>query len=278
MKRILSLVLVLTMVLTLAAPVYADVLWEPYGNRFYEKHRDDMEYMGRQFQANGPEGYVTLWDAPNGSSVAAQYENGTKLWIYWIYEDWGCVSNWSESGETVGWVPMAGMNLVYDYLSFGEEYADRITPYAGEFANYNGDAAGVAFYEYPGALGVKLYMPMDEQLPVKDNLVGAAEYGSYIQSVFVDENGLTWGFVSYMYGRLNGWFCLDNPEGDGDPQKQTAEQSPVFPQREVEVPELTPALTPVLPAKSYLPYVLVGVVSGVTAVLLLVVFKKKKRT
>ena len=278
MKRILTCMLALAMVLALTVPACADVLWEPFGNRFYENHRDEMEYLGRQFQANGPEGFVTLWDAPEGSSVASQYENGTKLWIYWVYEDWGCASNWTDNGETVGWVPMAEMELVYDYACFAEEYADRITPYAGEFANYDGDAAGAAFYEYPGAPDVKRYMPRDDQLPVKQNLTGTDTESSYISFVFVDENGLTWGFVSYMYGRLNGWFCMDNPEGDGDPEKQTAEQTPVFPKREVGAVELTPAQTPVLPAKSYLPYVLVGAVSGVTAVLLLVVFKKKKRT
>ena len=277
MKRILTCVLTLAMVLMLAVPAGADVLWEPFGNRFYENHRNDCDYLGRQFCANSPEGFITLWNAPGGSSVAAQYENGTKLWIYWVYEDWGCASNWEGGAESIGWVPMADMELVYDYSSFAEEYADRITPYAGEFANYSGNAAGAAFYEYPGAPDVKRYMPMDEQLPVKENLMGTTEFGSYIQSVFVDENGLTWGFVSYMYGRLNGWFCMDDPEGDGDPYGQTEEVPSVFPQREVGTAELTAPQTPQLPARSYLPYVLVGAVAGVTAVLLLVFFKKKKK-
>lgn len=277
MKRVLTCILTLTMMLALAVPACADMVWEPFGNQFYEKHYDECEYLGRQYYSNGPEGFVTLWDAPNGSSVAAQYENGEKLWIYWLYEDWGCAARWENGEETAGWVSMADMALVYDYISFSEEYADKITPYAGEFTNYNGDAAGVAFYEYPGAGTVKQYMECNDQLHVKANLTGAADRQSYIQSVFVDENGLTWGFVGYMYGRLNGWFCLDDPEGDGDPQAQTEEKPSVFPQREVAKPELTLAQAPQFPVKGYLPYILVAAVVVVTAGILMVFYKNKKK-
>lgn len=273
MKRALTCLLTLTLLLALTLPARADMLWEP-NNRFYEKHSEECSYLGRSYCANGPEGYITLWDAPNGSSVAAQYENGEKLWVYWLYEDWGCVSRWEDGQEHVGWVDMSHMELVYDYISFSEEYADQIRPYNGEFSNYSGDAAGAAFYEYPGAPGAKQYMAFSDQWNVKENLTGS---DGYIQSVFVDENGLTWGFVGYMYGRLNGWFCLDDPEGDGDPQAAAADTVSVFPQREVDVPELIPAQEPQLPAIGYLPYALVGGVVAVTAVLLLLFAKRKKK-
>lgn len=273
MRRILTCFLTLTLLLALAAPARADMLWEP-DNRFYEKHYGECDYLGRQYYANGPEGYITLWDAPNGSSVAAQYENGETLWVYWLYDGWGCISRWEDGEERTGWVEMDHLALVYDYISFAEEYGDRICAYNGEFANYDGDAPGVAFYEYPGAASVKSYWAFSDQWAIKDNLTGS---DGYIQSVFVDENGLTWGFVGYMYGRVNGWFCLDDPAGDGDPDSRAEGTASVFPQREVAAPELIPAQEPQLPARGYLPYALVGGVVVVTAGLLVLLARSKKK-
>lgn len=275
MKRFLTIAMTLALALSLAAPACADVLWEP-DNGFYQNHSGECTYLGRAYYANGEEGFVTLWDAPNGWSAAGQYENGEKLWVYWTYRDWGCVSRWEDGRELSGWVPMEDLALVYDYLSFAEEYADRIKPYDGEFGSYDGDAAGVAFYEYPGAPEVKQYWDFTEWSEILGNLTGETGGSSDIQSVFVDENGLTWGFVGYMYGRVNAWFCLDDPEGDGE----AAEGESVFPTRQVDQAELIPARTPTaasLPARAYVPFLLVGAVVIATAVILAVFFRKKKK-
>ena len=92
-----------------------------------------------------------------------------------------------------------------------------------------------------------------------------ADSASYISRIFVDEAGRTWGFVSYMYGRLNAWFCLDDPEGED------------FPVRDVAAPELIPASPPVLPAAAYTPYLLVAAVVIVTAGLLLWFYRRPQR-
>lgn len=267
MKRFFSCLLTLLMLLALSAPAYADVMWEPSGNSFYDRHREQCEYESRSYYANGREGFVTLLDAPNGSMVRAQFENGEKLHIYFIYSgSWGLAAYWTDGKETSGWVPMAELELVYDYISFAEEYGERITPYNGEFADYAGDAAEVNFYEYPGAPGIYMTWEMDGDWHVLDNLTGTAENDSYISSVFVDEDGRTWGFVNYMYGRLNAWFCLDEPDGTD------------FPVREVSAPSLTPAQTPVLPAGSYAPYILVAAVVAVTGGLLFFFYGKRRKT
>lgn len=273
MKRLLTCALTLAALLALIAPARADLLWEPYGNQFYETHGSGCKYVGRSYYANGEEGFVTLWDAPNGYMVEGQYQNGFTMSVYWQYEDWGCAAIWGDEGEVIGWVPMSDLELIYDYISFAEEYAERIKPYDGEFADYDGGAAGVAFYEYPGAPEVVRYWDFSDWKEILSNLTGSADQASYIQSVFVDENGLTWGFVGYMYGRMNAWFCLDDPEGDG---KAVGEES-VFPVRQVDGPELIPARPPVLPAAGYVPYILVGAVVAVTAVLLAVFFRKRKK-
>lgn len=267
MKRFFSGLLTLAMLLVLSAPAYADVMWEPGGDRFYESHRDQCEYNTRSYYANGLDGFVTLWDAPNGSMVKAQYENGEALWVGYTYqEEWALVSQWEDGKEISGWVSLSELSLIYDSISFQEEYGDRIRPYSGEFADYAGDAAKVNFYEYPGAEEIKQTWETDGDWHVLDNLTGTAENDSYISKVFTDEGGRTWGYVSYMYGHLEAWFCLDEPDGTD------------FPVREVSAQELTPPQTPVLPAGGYVPYVLVAAVVAATGGLLFFFYGKRRKT
>ncbi len=262
-RRIVVLFLAVVMVMSVGVTARADVLWEPE-NRFYEKHSQECEHLGRGFYANGLEGFVTLWDAPNGSRVQGQLTNGGELWVDWRYQDWAYASVYDGGEATEGWVPLAELQLIYDYISFAQDYAGEIRDYAGEFADYSGDAEGVAFYEYPGAPSVKTYWTVEQNDKLMTNLTGGPEGESYIQSVFVDEQGLTWGFVGDMYGRMNAWFCLDDPAGDGE----QVDGESVFPLRQVGTPELIPPQDPVAPVSAYIHWLLVGAVVVVTAVLL----------
>lgn len=264
MKHLYAFALSLLMLLALAAPAYADIVWEPQDNQFYKQH--GCTYENRSYYANGPEGFVTVWDAPGGVVVQAQYQNGEVLWVGYTWQEWALISRWEDGTEITGWVPMAELSLIYDYLSFQEEYAERVRPYSGEFADYAGDAAEVNFYEYPGAAEIKQAWETDGDWHVLDNLTGTAENDSYISKVFTDEDGRTWGYVGYMYGRLNAWFCLDEPDGTD------------FPVREVSEPEITVPQTPVLPTRSYVPYILVAVVVAVTGGLLAVFYGKRRKT
>ena len=260
MRKLLTCCCVLALALSLAAPARADVLWSPRDDHFFEQHYDQCDYIGRQYCANGDEGFITLWDAPEGTQVVHQFQNGFTLWVYYQYEDWVCAAVWGDEGEISGWAPIGDFALKYDYLCFAEEYGDQIHPYDGQFKDYDGGAAEIVFYEYPSAPVSKDVRKAAWGL---DELIGRGG-DSYIQSVFVDEAGLTWGFVGYLYGRINAWFCLDDPGGTD------------FPVREVEVPELIPAQAPRLPAMAYVPYALVAAVVVVTAVLLAVFFRKKR--
>lgn len=269
MKRLLTCALTLMMLLSLSVPALADIMWEPMDNPFYDKHRGSCHYENRGYYANGKDGFVTLLDAPGGSVVRAQYENGEVLWVGYTYQnDWALIERWEDHKDFSGWVPMSDLTLIYDYLCFEEEYADRIQPYDNEFADYNGDAEVINFYEYPGAAEVDQSFEVSNSWggDVLGNLTGTGENRSYIQSIFVDEDGRTWGFINYMYGYRNAWFCLDEPDGEN------------FPVREVSVAELTPAREPVLPATSYIPYILVAVVVGATAGILVFFYGKRKKS
>lgn len=259
MKKRLSLLLALAMLLPLVRTARADLLWEP-SNRFYQEHV--CSYLGRAFYANGPDGFVTLLDAPDGGTVEAQYANGAQLWVYWTYGDWGCVTVWEDRDHVDGWVPMDQLRLIYDYLSFAEEYAGEIQDYGGQFADFDGQISQVTFFAYPGAPQSQTTLLAEHIPDLVERLTGSGGEPSYISQIFVDEEGLTWGFVSYLYGRLNAWFCLDDPDGAD------------FPVRAVEEPELIPAQDPVLPARAYLPFLLVGGVMAVTAALLLRFYRR----
>lgn len=264
MKRLFCLTLALAIAMALTTPAFADVMWEPDNNSFYDQHRDQCEYENRSYYANGREGFVTLLDAPGGSMVRAQFENGEKLRIYFIYNgSCGLAAYWMDGRETSGWVPMSELELVYDYICFEEEYADRIKPYNGEFADYDGDAKRIPIYAYPGAPEPWETIKADT-MDVMDNLTGRGG-NSYISKIFVDEDGRTWGYVGYMYGIRNFWFCLDEPDGTD------------FPVRDVSVPNLTPAQTPVLPTQSYVPYILVAAVVAGTGGLLAFFYGKKRK-
>lgn len=271
MKRLWSSLLAVLALAVLAVPARADILWEPFGDKFFEAHRDEIEVVRRYFLANGEEGFVTLWDAPGGRKAVAQYENGEKLLVYDVYRDWGLVmSRWeSEKGgweETYGWTPLEDLSLVYDHISFREEYGDQIRAYRDELRDYDGDLSVVNFYEYPGAPEIKTtHRPRgDSAENYRNSLTGTGER-SAVSQVFTDEEGRTWGYVDYFYGQVEGWFCLEDPAGTD------------FPVRQVPEAEYVPPQPPAAPAASWLPWALVGGVTAVTAGLLYWFYGRRRK-
>jgi len=272
MKKVSAFFLAVLVMLVLEAAALADVIWEP-NNKFYEAHRDQCEHQERSYYANGPDGFVTLWDAPNGSTAAAQYENGTALRVYWTYRDWGCVSVWRDGAEVSGWTPMKHLYLIYDYLSFQEEYGESFQPYDGQFADYDGPVEGIELYEYPGYGWPKLCLT-DSQQDFLDAMRGTADTRSCFTQTYQDPNGDLWGFAGYLYGERNFWVCLNNPTGEGRmncmPEEYVVENL-------IETGEVVPPQTPVLPTVSYLPYFLAAGTVGVTAVLLVLMKRRKPK-
>ena len=266
MKRFLTCALALAMLFGLSATAFADMMWEPRDNSFYEKHRSKCDYENRTYYANSRDGFVTLWDAPDGTMVRAQYENGEKLRVYYLYNgSWALIGRWENMEETSGWAPLEDLTLVYDFQCFAEDYADQIKPYNGEFADFDADIAVINFYEYPGAPEIDTAFKTENQQSALENLTGKGDNHSAIGNIFVDEDGRTWGSLGYLYGIRNVWFCLDEPDGEN------------FPVREVPDPGLIPAQTPVLPATGYVPYILVAAVVLATVGLLLVFYGKRRK-
>ena len=66
MRKVLSIFLTLLALLALCVPARADMLWEPYGNIFYDKHFGSCDYIGRDYYANGAGALL-----PSGTPPAA---------------------------------------------------------------------------------------------------------------------------------------------------------------------------------------------------------------
>ena len=267
MRKVLSIFLTLLALLALCVPARADMLWEPYGNIFYDKHFGSCDYIGRDYYANGAEGFVTLWDAPGGSVVEAQYENGTRLCVYWQYKDWGCITVFMEKGKHIdGWVPMKDLYLVYDHISFEEEYGDQFRPYNGWFLDYDGQE------------GDELWMwetPLDgeprDSTTMSANSLDVLSYND-ISQVYTDVRGRDWGFVAYMFPYRDFWIPLDDPT-DAEAGAGTIPEAEEL----IAAGELIAPQTPKLPAASYTPYFLVGGVAVVTAGLIFWFYGKGRK-
>lgn len=251
-------VFTLLLLISLVIPARADLLWSP-DNSFYEQHAEECDYVGRQQYANGGEGFITLWTSPNRTAVSGQCENGTKLWLYYVYGDWGYVSG-NTAHRLEGWVPLTDLEQVYDGTSFEEEYGSSFTGYNGEFTGFPDGLTTLVCFEYPGAETSKAEFDLSKT----GNLSEEIQKG-YISRIFVDEDGLTWGYIGYLFGVRDIWFCLDRPGGH------------TFPPRAVPQPDLIPTAEPRLPTVSVLPWVLVGGAVILTAGILIFLARRRKK-
>ena len=244
MKKILALLFALLLLVPSLA--FADVIVEPE-NSFYRNHQSECRHQeGRTYLADGPEGKLALYTAPNGT-VSETVDNGTAFYCQWVYTDkQGIV--WGFSERHGAWAPLGYTKVQYDHIAFEEEHADKIV--AGTERTET-EYAAVYLYEYPGAA----------------NYIELQGVGLMAEKLYTDEQGRRWGFVSYIYGIRNRWFCLDDPANDGlTEQKKEAAPSGY------EAPAELPA--------SSVTGVVIGVVCGVallTLLAVLILFRRKKQ-
>ena len=121
MKRLMTMMLALVLVLSMAVTAYADVLWIPE-NPFLEQHMEDCQRIDRSYRAITE---VTVYQSPENDKVLWTIPEGDAWGVYYTYQDasgnlWGCVEDF-ETGEA-GWIALAYTELVYDYISFAEEF------------------------------------------------------------------------------------------------------------------------------------------------------------
>ena len=269
MKRMIAVLCVMALVLlAVPFPAYADVIFEPYDDLFYSEHGDECEYHSRSYYAAGPNGDVTVYESPESAREEAVVENGQGLWISHIYTApggvrWGYYDDWQN--DVGGWVPMDYLELIYDGISFEEEYGDQFVKEDGVL---DGSYAGktIYFWDYPGCETASYY-----------TLSEAETFFPEYYMIYTDPEGRSWGKLSYFMGHKNSWICLDDPTADFNalyPAGNTApeaETTPVSTEGEPVV-EIVPQENHSL---KWIAAAAVGMTVVVTAVLLYLLKKKK---
>ncbi len=232
MKRQIALILG-TLLLTVCLPmtVAADVIYEPRNN-FYEEHREKCTYVSRSYTAAGPNGDVTVYESPESDKVLDKLGNGTTCYISYAYEDasgnlWGCCEYWNSL--VIGWVPMAYLELIYDEISFSEEFADQFVSEEGTLSEAYLDKC-IVFWEYPGSEGYSI-------CELSNTGVCPSYYLTYM-----DENGISWGKGSYYFGYRDFWINLEDPTGlpAQKPQVELTAPEESAPGETTPVPEIVP--------------------------------------
>ena len=201
MKKLLAGLFVFTfVVLGVSSIVQADVIWEPE-DLFYKMHADDCEYHNRNYIANGPEGEIVVYKSPDVKLKLETIENGISVNIYYLYEAkngvlWGLYKNWEN--DLIGWIPMAYMSLEYDHICFMEEFGEQVQSkkekLPPEYTNKN-----INIWSYPGSENCSTFLAAN---PIE------------FTDIFIDEEGNTWGYLSYHYGWRDIWVCIDHPQAE----------------------------------------------------------------
>lgn len=199
-KLLLGVFMVALGVFLFSGKVSADLIWEPMDS-FYEENRNACEYVNRAFTTNGPDNMVIVYESPVSDKQIKKLDNGVKLYVSHVYTSpdgvaWGV---YEEEGVT-GWFPMDYMNVVYDGISFEEDFGEQIIAEEGQVDAAYKDGE-IYYWSYPGCIEGNTMKMMGDQMP------------GYTK-VYVDEQGRKWGFMGYYYGLKRKWICLDAPTAD----------------------------------------------------------------
>lgn len=198
MKKILSLAFALAMILSLSLTAYADVIWEPFDDDFYQENREAFRLHEESYYANSPTGAVKCYDRPGGR-VTDSVENGTVVNIYYIYEKDG--QSWGMTMDET-YMEMSLLLNRYDREFFDDHPEITDTLPAGVEGKIPMEAT-MYLWTYPGGVATEASNRWEEDV------------ASGCTSFYTDADGNTWGYVGYWFGRMNCWVCLtdwDNPE------------------------------------------------------------------
>ncbi len=225
MKKILKIfafTLLSAVILSVGLSVYADVIVEPRDD-FFDEHQDECVYNNsRQYVVNTDKGYAYLYVDPESSLTIKGYSNGEAVRISWLYTDksgevWGVLS-W----ET-GWFRMSDLTVVYDGYSFIEDHGHEFEEYVqGSYNISVSEDDPVEVWQYPGKRLNFSY--------------GYSDINGFISQTYTDEEGIVWGYISYLVGSRNVWVCLSGNESDIIEESEVT----VYLKADPVVPEPTP--------------------------------------
>ncbi len=258
MKKLLSLLLVALLALTCVFPVSADLIFEPDDN-FYTRHSDECVSVERNFVATET---VNSVNEPNSDIIYGKLNKGDEVYISYIYEDssnttWGLIS----FSEVSGWIPMGYLEVIYDNVSFTEEFGSEFNEDTDELKISQEGLSSLVFHDYPGSENFWEFELWDDSY-----------HDIRFTHSYTDPNGATWGYVGYFYGS-KGWVCVDAPASTDASVIIERENQSLYPDSLYDdTPEENGGLSPV-----WIAAILVAAVCAVTAVLILVLTRKKNQ-
>ncbi len=200
-KRLLALLLTL-LCLSLPLTAQADIIWEPIGNAFYEKHRDDCEYVNKGYVAPaGTKGYtnptdpVARWTCEEELilNIGHSYDFGGNVW--------GVTDIRLGGGRnaTTLWIDLDTMIPIYNSLDFQRDHAGDIKEYAGEMDALDHTGKELVFWSYPGSASVSHTFPCE------------GEFTWTPTQTYTDIEGRLWVLYPYVAGMRNGWLYAEDP-------------------------------------------------------------------
>lgn len=230
MKKLWMTLLALALLIPSAR---ADVLVE-LEDEFWKTHQSSCQYLYREYTANGPEGYLTLWESPQSSTQRENLPNGEGFSSLWSYTDgqgetWLAVSGGFD--QVRGWAKGSECIVTPDYLTFEEAHGAEFVPYDGTYDHAFDDLDTVVLWTYPGS-GEIAWADCDTQW-FRESVTPAQAF----QNCWEDGEGRMWAFVGYIYGERNVWLCLSDPAAQDLPAAPLdPEEAPVPPVGEVPAP------------------------------------------
>lgn len=208
MRKMFALLLAVTMVAGLALTAYADVIWEPWGDNYYDSHREEFQYSAAVYYANSPTGKLVGYDKPDGEELI-QAENGEL-----IYGTYICTlsdgSSWAVGEARIGeewrsvYYPLEDLLDRYD-REFSTDHEGEITDTCPKDDLAPWDGTAFLTWTYPGGAYT------EEDPEYWDGI----DFSQCCHQFYTDEEGNLWGYVGYWRGHRDTWVCLtdlNNPE------------------------------------------------------------------
>ena len=222
------------------------------------------------FYGNGEAGSISIKTRPGARDEISKIGNGTRLFISHTYSlngnIWGLMeinsSGFPTGNSPSGWVQMEQLLLIYDYISFAEDYGDKFYDYTETLGWFN-SAVDVVMWTWPGS---GYYTSVVESRYLSNT-------GTTVEYAYKDSDGREWGFTkSKYYGNV--WVCLSDLSNNSIPAFNPAPE-PARWQPGEEHLALEPSGGLSLPV---LIIILVISLAAVTAVLIRVFWKKDKHS
>lgn len=199
-KNALTVILSLILACSFALAAAADVIWEPSGNSFYNKHSEECTSLVRSFTASED---TALYKAPGDKLRSDKIKAGETVASSFVWKDsegseWGYVRN----DNAQGWVKLSVLTVVYDYISFAEEHKSEIKS-CDEKVKVNSTDA---LYYYPGSAAIP---------GVSADVTGEEDNTIFVTMKYTAPDGVVWCFCPYLRGIKNIWFVDASANASG---------------------------------------------------------------